>query len=242
MGIGNHGPRAPYRCGTIVLITPHGDRKPSSAPPSESPRPPLITPHGDRKPVPAAFTFATCPALITPHGDRKLPAGQSIPVDALLLITPHGDRKPAITARDGLVARTSLPSWGSETSARSSADTTKGPGEVIALSLPLMGIGNPSRSAQSAVASCAPHYPSWGSETAALPVKSGRSVGDSLPLMGIGNVQDLHHPYKLSRHSLPLMGIGNRSASASATARVSSSLPLMGIGNHRDAAGGDGGR
>ena len=78
--------------------------------------------------------------LITPHGDRK-PAVGAAGGAGRGLITPHGDRKPHDRPDHRRAHR---------------AD-----------SLPLMGIGNPVRARHVPGASTCPHYPSWGSETAA---------------------------------------------------------------------------
>ena len=108
------------------------------------------------------------------------------------------------------------PSWGSETSRLQHAGRLRAPPSAD-FSLPLMGIGNPTcadvltaaREKQRftsslplmgignagrrgvgivAVPSGAPHYPSWGSETACAGyVDQRHAQQNSLPLMGIGN-------------------------------------------------------
>ena len=77
------------------------------------------------------------------------------------------------------------------------------------VSLPLMGIGNPPRSA------------------------ARMQRHSSLPLMGIGNTCSAERPSPCSAPSLPLMGIGN-SFCIPGRARLRFSLPLMGIGNSSD--------
>ena len=119
---------------------------------------PLITPHGDRK-----LSLAVSPSAISMNslplmgiGNRRRRRGVNADLD---LITPHGDRK--------------LQTWGRRVYLRD------------LLSLPLMGIGNPS-------------YP--------LILRPRRER--SLPLMGIGNFLR-KVPRSGSNRSLPLMGIGN---------------------------------
>ena len=142
-----------------------------------------------------------------------------------ILITPHGDRKQLYLVRE-------LPR--------------------PLFSLPLMGIGNPSRSWCTPGATIT-HYPSWGSETSAgLFGWTGPST--SLPLMGIGNpvasnagvsISGAHYPswgsetaVAVVRTEKPFALItphGDRKLRESQRRRsvLLDSLPLMGIGNSR---------
>ena len=112
--------------------------------------------------------------LITPHGDRKPMMIDVAGSYRYRLITPHGDRKHGRGWR------------------------LSGAGKTP--SLPLMGIGNATRSLL-APRRRAAHYPSWGSETRRPPEADLRQQRDSLPLMGIGNasgrVSPLLAPYRL---------------------------------------------
>ena len=167
------------------------------------------------------------------------------------------------------VRRSHYPSWGLETIWLSSVSLNTmrslplmGIGNLglftnprldIPISLPLMGIGN-ARPAGDRAAAAAPHYPSWGLETARARTSTGSaSSASSLPLMGIGNCgasisacrghSRPHYPsWGLETHvgarrtialphSLPLMGIGNSAVALCALTGLHSSLPLMGIGN-----------
>ena len=119
------------------LITPHGDWKLHLRGRRQGDTLRLITPHGDWKHAPPVADASQGHQLITPHGDWKRIRRRSDPGGVAILITPHGDWK------------------------RARKPSTR-PGESG--SLPLMGIGNPSRS----LATCSSsqtHYPSWGLET-----------------------------------------------------------------------------
>ena len=233
---------------SVVLITPHGDRKRQTLGKRFGCYRGLITPHGDRKPYghPACTLYTRVslplmgignwdvlvpgddgtPALITPHGDRK--HGWQRPVErrGSELITPHGDRKRPT----GFAMRMRPTS-----------------------SLPLMGIGNPtnrlfpsslagthypswgSETRPSGPAHCAgpsAHYPSWGSETRAASGDRRAPIGTHYPSWGSETsiVERIDTCRPLA--SLPLMGIGNlQGAGPGRATRPSFSLPLMGIGN-----------
>ncbi len=191
MGIGNIPFRRGGRPAIPILITPHGDRElgqHSSACLEYIYR--LITPHGDRElDILTVSRFAVATILITPHGDREPLAVLAINTGRPFLITPHGDRERHLP---------------------------RGRPYDLGFSLPLMGIGNPTRPLCSHASHLWPlitphgdrepwrrnatchrrrpsHYPSWGSGT---PVRFAASptVRTSLPLMGIGNEtrQDKH--------------------------------------------------
>ena len=122
----------------FYLITPHGDRKLTSAARSDSVAHFSLPLMGIGNLRGAEVDRAGAGHLITPHGDRKLDLLVRQPPTALMLITPHGDRKRAATASAN----------------RFHAD-----------SLPLMGIGNAARALGLREVPVHAHYPSWGSET-----------------------------------------------------------------------------
>ena len=100
----------------------------------------------------------------------------------------------------------------------------------FAISLPLMGIGNPLAAVRPPRAPCQSHYPSWGSETR----DRERSVQAQAQLITPHGDRKLHVRARGSVppfSSLPLMGIGNQHERLGCTGKRRRSLPLMGIGN-----------
>ena len=169
--------------------------------------PPVITAHypswGSETPA-SERRRRRLPALITPHGDRKLT--WVVPPTTCLgdLITPHGDRKLDFGFRSPKNSRTPhYPSWGSETSSNSWRSASehfdlitphgdRKPRLRRQLTQPFRALitphgdrkpVNPEPHVRSRFE---PHYPSWGSETAARGPVARRRY-NSLPLMGIGN-------------------------------------------------------
>ena len=231
MGIGNSArrPGSALICATTHYPSWGSEtvRRPAAAPAAPAPHYPSWGSETDR----LDRGTRGAPALITPHGDRK-PAGAGRPIRCRHLA--H------------------YPSWGSETHT-----VQAGVLRSIALSLPLMGIGN----GEAARVLLAPDIL-------------------SLPLMGIGNGSEWHSkldpkrlydlitphgdrkPRRTSQprprssrphypswgsetgrrprddrgrrpRSLPLMGIGNPRPAFLTSAHPDFSLPLMGIGNPR---------
>ncbi len=140
-----------------------------------------------------------------PSWGLETPAGAAGPDEASELITPHGDWK----LDDG------------------DAGTA-----VTVRSLPLMGIGNWSRTADEPVVEGA-HYPSWGLETREPPEHLAPQVrllitphGDWKPPWGFG--PDSRRP---AGSHYPSWGLETARQAAS-TCVDCDSLPLMGIGNH----------
>ena len=187
--------------------------------------PPLITPHGDRKPTTAAGN--------TGPGRRSLPlmgignatrrAASALAISRL--ITPHGDRKPSPTPGAPTTNPAhSLPLMGIGNSGPTAAKT-----RGWTCSLPLMGIGNKNTDAGGR-SSVFAHYPSWGSETAE---SHGARRGRRVPhYPSWGSETQGHAAAALLRIAL-ITPHGDRKPAADQTrvVRIDGSLPLMGIGN-----------
>ena len=146
--------------------------------------------------------------LITPHGDWEPPGPGAGKPPRRHLITPHGDWEP-----------------GGERAPRRN---------VVRLSLPLMGIGNPARSAAIAAMRSTTHYPSWGLGTglscATYAKKARRLItphGDWEPSKAARS------PRPSTRSHYPSWGLGTRTSFARSETGGTDSLPLMGIGNSR---------
>ena len=117
MGIGNRAASALWTVLLLVLITPHGDRKPVDRRDVDAVLIALITPHGDRKPP----SRRRRPPLPAPHYPSW---GSETRLQALL--DPRGsiDSLPlmgignaiAAFATTSKVSVSHYPSWGSETS------------------------------------------------------------------------------------------------------------------------------
>ena len=165
----------------------------------------LITPHGDRKPLlrrlPRLLRVAHYPSWGSETGVWPTPVevtvNTSLPLmgignlddqanvahcgcDGRLLITPHGDRKPAVARTDHVHALPSLPLMG----IGNRRDFEHEVAGVMVLITP-HGDRKRQRHADRSVRRTS-HYPSWGSETNGFPHLVLRSTF-SLPLMGIGN-------------------------------------------------------
>ena len=228
------------------LITPHGDLELDDDAGAALPLPHLITPHGDLERCIAAATRVSAAASLPLMGIWNAPSRHSSTRRAHRLITPHGDlerrpRRPARWPRRGA----HYPSWGSGT--RFGLTIPRG----LLRSLPLMGIWNElpryrrHRSirilitphgdlehsmGRSRSGHCPPHYPSWGSGTAA------RMDGRHSQIRLITPHGDLEHldepvvqlpdPQLITPHGDLERFDGDMSGSA-----LHVSLPLMGIWN-----------
>ena len=135
MGIGNRLDPG-LRVGDVQLITPHGDRKPDDRNVAhcgcDGSSLPLMG--IGNLPWPARITSTPCPHY--PSWGSETFSSCSLIWPRSLLITPHGDRKREAPPGAREAPRTHYPSWGSETCG--TACCVGG----IAVSLPLMGIGN----------------------------------------------------------------------------------------------------
>ena len=245
MGIGNRLRRAAHRL-RHQLITPHGDRElalePHRRPLSFDSLPLMgIGNDGDVRFTHALYDLSlplmgignppklirvgrVWLFLITPHGDRERPAPRDR-LEPLHLITPHGDREPVLGSLEN---------------------------PPLSASLPLMGIGNRSRTHPRMVrpaplitphgdreprqrGPCAcwsrTHYPSWGSGTG-VHGQSTRCAQAHYPSWGSGTrAPRREHP---RREPLLITPHGDREPVVMPTTppRLVASLPLMGIGNH----------
>ena len=99
---------------------------------------------------------------------------------------------------------------------------------LLTSSLPLMGIGNGGAPGRAALDFPA-HYPSWGSGTHWTRAPDGTGRG-SLPLMGIGNRISRRVTASRCSHSLPLMGIGNSTRNSSTGESHATHYPSWGSG------------
>ena len=233
-------------CVQLPLITPHGDRKRSSAraPGTCSARShypswgsktsrctaaassPCITPHGaTHYPSWGSKTTALQPGTEraprpTPHGD---------------LITPHGDRKPLISTEvHGHRHRTHYPSWGSKTLASASA-AHEAATKLITPHGDRKREGGSHAFRGSEHVSASTHYPSWGSKSPVGEVEHRRAGDDvSLPLMGIEKqrrVVDPPPPANLQPLLITPHGDRKHARTPGRPANGRVSLPLMGIEN-----------
>ena len=139
-----------------VLITPHGDLKPSDVHIIGMFVHELITPHGDLKRVSSSQYGAGCSTHYPSWGFETIKA-KRIRNKAIELITPHGDLKlDDQTKKQDAVLLAHYPSWGFETCQPSLVGRWHGK----------------------------THYPSWGFETGVAIMTKNHTL-NSLPLMGI---------------------------------------------------------
>ena len=145
MGIGNSVGDADVHGCSLVLITPHGDRKRIGGGPCTRSATHYPSWGSETHRIGSSGRPVNSLPLM---GIGNLPVtGGPLPWCSGL-ITPHGDRKPIVRQRyavdRGRSTLTHYPSWGSETGVARDPHSRR-PSTSMSGSLPLMGIGNPAR-------------------------------------------------------------------------------------------------